>query len=217
MTAPGRHRAWFVGYGLVGVILIFSQGILLHLENKHKEQADQDLRAQITLLVNASKTQASAGDMGSIRSAISDGFHELEDELQQHPSVNKSKSSAPSRPTSIPPSTPPPIEHIQVAGHRTTSSVAGVPWGWQEILQANDTIQPVAFRVTCDAPVETATAFIAGQVVYMQKGEVYSQNRKAYSFSFSYPAFTPLSPLVVTVFSKQEIHITKIEKIQPIF
>jgi hypothetical protein len=215
LTSPDKHRKWFIIYGVAGFVLVIAQGFFLHFDSKTKDKESGDLKEQIILLVNASKTQATIGDIRSIGDTISNGFHDVEIVLANC-FKGKLPKAIPSGITPVLPPTPQ-IEHIQITERRTTSDIEGIPWGWQVIMQANDTIQPVGFRIECDAPIEKASAFIAGQAVYLQRAEQFSQDKKSYSFSFHYPPLTPMSPLVVTVFSKQDIHITKIEKIQPLF
>lgn len=214
LAAEGKQRKIWVAYGVVGSILVIWQAVLLHYDSKHKDDEFGQLKNQITMLVNASKTQATIDDIRAIGSAISTGLHDVETILK---ACFKSSPKGAVPIQSVLPPAPPPIEHIQITERRTTSDIQGVPYGWQVIMQANDTISPVAFRIECDAAIEQGNVFIAGQAVYMQKADQYSQDRKSYSFSFHYPPLTPMAPLVVTVFSKQDIHITKIEKIQPLF
>jgi hypothetical protein len=211
LTSGGKNRTAFIVYGVLGCALVFWQGFLLHSDAKKKDGEFAELRNQITLLVNASKTQATIDDIRSIGKTIGDGFHDVETLLANYFKAKPPKISPPQQqPT-------PQVEHIQITMRRSQSDIEGVPWGWQAIMQANDTIQPVAFRVECDAPIEKGAVFIAGEGTYLQKAEQISADRKSYSFSFHYPPLTPLAPLVVTIFSKTDFHITKIEKIQPLF
>lgn len=221
LSAPDKHKKWFLIYGISGILLVFAQGYYQHRDDTAVRASEADLRnqiknlsGQITTLVNASRIQATADDIRNIELSLANGFKSVTEALK---SCFKGKPpvtvQVPSPQPSVPPA--PTVEHIQITQRAAVSNTPDAPYGWQVIMQANDTIQPVAFRVDCDAPIQTANQFIAGQSAYMSVAESYSADRKSYTFSFQYPPLTPMAPLVVTVYSKQPIHIVKIERMHP--
>jgi hypothetical protein len=165
------------------------------------------LREQGQSLLNTIKLQATLDDIKGVTTAISNGFAHLE-------AVIRGKR-APVKPINQP-TQPPIVEHIRFVQRRTASTRDDAPYGIQVFIQTDTTIQPVAFEIDCDHPIVDGKFFIAGQGIYFNSADGYSEDHKSYKFSFHVPPLTPESSLVVTLLSKEDIRVTRIARIQPL-
>jgi hypothetical protein len=219
LTSPDRHRKWFIIYGVVGLILVISQGIFQYREDKkHSGNTDKlvniitNLRDQVFALNNALRLQVSVDDIHRLETAITTGFGRLESVVREgRPSGKPVQQAAP--PQSLPPAV---VEHVRIVQRRAASDDPNAPYGLQVVMQTDVTMQPVAFKVECDHEITQAKAFIVGEGLYMSVGTAYSSDRRAFMFSWKYPPFTPSSSLIVNLLSKDDIRVTKVEKIQPL-
>ena len=100
---------------------------------------------------------------------------------------------------------------------RAASDDPNAPYGLQVVMQTDVTMQPVAFKVDFDHEITQAKAFIVGEGAYMSVATAYSSDHKSFMFSWKDPPFTPSSSLIVSLQSKYDVRITKVEKIQPLF
>ena len=66
--------------------------------------------------------------------------------------------------------------------------------------------------IECDGDIEDGTFFIAGQSVIMGMAYGVQPDKKHFYFRFQYPAFTPESPIVVTLESKSDIRVVSVNK-----
>ena len=218
-SSDWRHRLAFIAYGIIGIIMVLGQGLLQHREDsKHSNDTVElkdtikNLRDQVFALNNALKLQVSIDDLHHLESVIIIGFDHLESV------VREGRPGKPVHQAATQPSLPPAVvEHIRIMQRRAASDDPNAPYGLQVVMQTDVTMQPVAFKVECDHEITQAKAFIVGEGAYMSVGTSYSGDRKSFMFSWKYPPFTPSSSLVVTLLSKEDIHVTKVEKIQPLF
>jgi hypothetical protein len=210
------HQAWFIVLGVLGVLLVLAQGYYLHRDDQEKARATRtlqesviNLQGQTVTLMNAIRLQATVDDFRNLEGAIGSRFSDLEAVIkgQKAPSIQAPKPE-------LPPSV---VEHVRVVQRRAASTDHDAPYGIQVVLQTDATIQPVAFKINFDKEISNCEAFIVGEGVYAMMATAYSKDRKAFMFSFHSPAFTPNSSLVVSVQSKYDVRVTKVEKIQPLF
>jgi hypothetical protein len=102
--------------------------------------------------------------------------------------------------------------HTRYAQRNVRSSNANAPYELQVIIETDVPIQNAGFRIECDGPIIDGQFFVTGQPIMMNVRT--TKEDKAFVFSFGYPTFTPQSPIVVTLLSKTQIKVTKIEKAQ---
>ena len=226
------HRRLFMAYGVVGLLLIGFQGLLIRSEQTESRSDQAKLRDQITTLVNATRLQATLDDIKGMQTAMGDWFLRLETALyaahKQEPPTRPEPKPKP-EPRSEPPSKaepepapreplgPPTVEHVRITQRRAPSNKADAPYGLQVILQTDTTIQPAAFKIDCDGQISEGRFFVAGQAAMMSVAHGLSEDKKTFQFSFRFPPFTPESPIVVTLLSKTDIRVTKVERIPPMF
>jgi hypothetical protein len=213
-SSDPRHQKWFIRLGIAGVLLVFAQGYYLYRDDKEKFQTTSELResvknlrAQTAALMNAIRLQASLDDFKYLEGAIVTGFAHLE-------AIIQGKKLPVQPPQQLEPFQPAIVAHLRVVQHRAASTDPEAKFGLQVIMQTDIPIQPVAFGVKFDNIISSADAFIVGEGNYTMKATSISSDRKSFMFSFHSPAFTPSSCLVVTVQSKYDIRVTKVEKLQ---
>ncbi|HEV2419594.1 MAG TPA: hypothetical protein VGX94_17500 [Terriglobia bacterium] len=216
-TSNPRHRKWFIGLGVLGLVLVCAQGYYLHRDDqenyrKFKDLSDsvRNLQNQTNILMNAIRLQATLDDFKHLEGTIVSGFAHLE-------AVVKGQKPPSPKPTETKPLPPPIVEHVRWMERRAASTDPSAPYGLQVVLQTDVVIQPVAFEVDFDHEVSNGQAFIVGEGAYTSVGTAYSSDHRSFLFSFHSPAFTPNSSLVVSVQSKYDVRVVKIEKIQPLF
>jgi hypothetical protein len=214
-SSDPRHRKAFIAYGIVGVLLIFVQGYYLHRDDKEKtavvdrlQKAVDNLRDQTFALANALRLQVTLDDLHHLEGVITGRLDKLD------------ACCRATKPTVKPPQqTLPPavVEHIRILQRRAASDDPDAQFGLQVVMQTDVVMQPVAFRVECDQEIKNGKAFIVGEGAYTMFATGWSPDHKAFLFSFHSPALTPDSSLVVSLQSKYDIRVTKVEKIQPLF
>jgi hypothetical protein len=183
-----------------------------------------ELESQINQLVNSAITQATKDDLRSLGEHIDSGF----DRLVAAVIAGRAGKGAGKDHPLIPPKPPPQTgygeggygeggyggsapQHIHYTTRRAPSVNPAAPYGLQVVIQTDVTIQPVSVGVTCDGEIEDAKAFVAGVGVMMAMAQGYSQDRKTFLLRFQYPSITPSNPLIVTLFSKTPIRVSKVE------
>jgi hypothetical protein len=115
------------------------------------------------------------------------------------------------------PSAPAVVERLRFTQRRAPSNKPETPYGLQVIIQTDTASQPTGLRVECDGGISEGRFFVAGQPAMIAVGQRLSEDRKAFLLSFRYPTFAPDAPVVVTLLSKGDIHVTKVEQIPPLF
>jgi len=104
-----------------------------------------------------------------------------------------------------------PVAHVRFAERQVSSSTDAAPYGLQVIIQTDVPIQNAAFKIHCDGIIYNGRFFVAGQGAMMN---VYQKiiNGTTFTFRFGFPAFTPDSPIVVTLLAKSKIRVKQIEQ-----
>src|SRR6266481_3275119 len=148
-SAKPRHRRWFICLGILGFILVVTQGYYLYRDDQEKSQAMQklresvsNLREQTIALMNAIRLQATLDDFRHLGDDITAGFTHLESVIK-----GRKPPSLPPKPQLLP---PPVVEHIRMVQRRAASTDPNSPYGLQVVLQTDVTIQPVAFEIGFD-------------------------------------------------------------------
>jgi hypothetical protein len=201
--------ALFVGVG--GVISSLVQKTeQKKVAEKEKNEARierEELRKQVSTLINSAQVQATSDDIKKLRSEIQNGF-------------NRAVSAITGKQIQTPQPEPekplPTIENTRLVQRNFPSSDPQFPYGLQVIIQSNIVIQPVAFALECDGEVGKVSFFIAGQAVYMnvQTG-IADSNKNVAIIRFSFPPLTPENPMVVTLLSKTQVKVVKASKLNP--
>jgi hypothetical protein len=69
--------------------------------------------------------------------------------------------------------------------------------------------------IACNGDISDGSFFVAGQAVLMTVASGVQTDRRQFYLSFRYPAFTPDSPIVVTLLSKNDVAVTKVSAARP--
>jgi hypothetical protein len=188
--------------------VLFLLGVSGIVSNRQQRKQDRDDRlilvGQIRLLIAASTVQATSDDIKKLDTDISEGFSRLEAAI-------RGKAINPiTRQNPLGPALPANIKIIQ---KRAPSTDPNAIFGLQIILQTDTMIKPTGFRLYFDGPIEHAGFFLAGQSVYTDVDEVTSGDKKWYAFGFKSPEFSPTSPIVITVASKANVRVIRVEQV----
>jgi hypothetical protein len=178
-------------------------------------------RDVLNQLVAASATQATKEDVQSLKNEVGllrgdtkAGFANVVDAINRLGDRLVGKSFAPTPKPEIkepqPSFIPPIIEHIRFTQKRVPVPSGGPQFGTQVIVQTDVASQPTTIRLEANGNIEKANFFIVGQPVMMNVRTVIDHN--VFTLSFGYPAFTPESPVVITLLSNSDITITKVER-----
>ncbi len=174
------------------------------------------LKDQIAQLSNTSLISATKDDVKNLGSNIDSGFDRVVDAINSL-RVQAHQNPIPKTPVEKPPLGPSTVEHIRFTERRTNSTNSAAPYALQVIIQTDATIQPAGFKIECDGEISNGDFFVAGQPAMMSVASGLSNNKRSFLLSFKYPPLTPESPVVVTLQSSSDIHVTKVEHIPPLF
>lgn len=105
---------------------------------------------------------------------------------------------------------PPTVPHLRIVQRPTPAKTDAAPYGLQVILQPDMQV-PASFRVICDGPITDADFYVAGQSAYM--GVRTERGDNSFAVSISFPPIDPKNPLVLNLYSKTTIHVTKVERL----
>ena len=81
-------------------------------------------------------------------------------------------------------------------------------------MQTDTSIEPVAFAIECTGDIGRAEAgFTQGGGYSQMKSGSLNNNPKLFGFEWKWPAFTPDSPIRITIFSKTYIQVSHFDRI----
>ena len=156
------------------------------------------MRGQIDNLLKTStfntQRDALALELKGFHDDLRAGFSKLGVAIKQH-SVEQSAAS-------------PPVPHVQIVQRPTPALTDEARYGLQVIIQP-DMQMPASFRIKCDGPIADAQFYIAGQGATMNVRTGVDGN--SYIVSVGYPPIGPTNPLVVNLYSKEKINVTRVE------
>ncbi len=181
------------------------------MATRELQETVRNLQSQTFTLMNALRLQITLDDFRHLEGQMADRFDRLEMAIK---GAKIPPQSSQQQTRSLPPAV---VEHVRIVQRRAASDNPNTPYGLQVVMQTDVAIQPVAFRIECDREISDGNVFIVGQGAYTSFATGFTEDKKAFLFSFRTPAFTPDSSLVVSLRSKYDIRVTKVEKIQPLF
>jgi len=106
---------------------------------------------------------------------------------------------------------------LRVTQRLVPSDKADLPFGQEITVQTAVSIEPVAIVIKCDGEIGDGRGGVGAGVYIKTKQGVVVDHPDWYLVEFESPAFTPQSPLVVTLFSKQRINALTVEQVQYIW
>jgi hypothetical protein len=215
-AVKAEERKWHRPIGAL-FVLIGIAGFGFGLRDKAES------RRQVETLLNASRGQATASDMrllrediGSLRRESQAGFDSVVEAIKGlgkiHGTVGATKKPSQELPVHPEPTV---VEHIQVAQIPANSALPpNAKYGLQVTISTDVMSQPTALMVECDGDIEDGDFFVAGQLLMMGMGYGVQQDKRRFALKFSFPPFTPQSPIVLTLFSKTEIRVIAVRRIK---
>jgi hypothetical protein len=137
--------------------------------------------------------------------------------------VPTTKDAVEPLPAAIPPAsdgkatTPKPeLAHVRVASQRTIISTnPDFPYALEAVIQTDVNIDPVAFAITCDGQIGIANAgFSTGGTYFQTKSGQINNDPHMFGFEWKSPAFSPDTPIVVDILSKEYIKVVGLQQIR---
>ena len=119
------------------------------------------------------------------------------------------------KPQAIPvPTQPQPLlAHIRIASQKVVVSTnPDLPYALEVVVQTDEVIQPVAFVFECDGEVGASQGGIGPGVYTKTKTGIVDGHPNWFAIEWETPAFTPATPMVVTLFSKTAVHVTAVNR-----
>jgi hypothetical protein len=103
--------------------------------------------------------------------------------------------------------------NVRVASQENVQSpYPQMPYALRIVLQTSISIQPVSLAFECDGDIgQGAVSLGSDQVFRAYNPKIGLLSAKVYGVSFSLPAFTPDKPMVITLYSKERIKMTRWE------
>jgi hypothetical protein len=202
------------------LVLVGLMGLVSgYYDKKETRTALQHLVASSADQATKKDIQGLRDDIGEMRKDMKTGFdsvvsaiNALGDKL-----VGKSFKPAPKPQIIVPEKTPPPSpnrEHVIHTERSVPASAEGPAYAIQSVIQTDSVSQPTTIEVDADQRIENGDFFIVGQPVMMNVRKRIQGN--TFIFSFGYPAFTPESPIVVTLQSNSSITVKSVRRVSPI-
>lgn len=126
------------------------------------------------------------------------------------PSENQGRKhlteSGPSAVGSGRPTEPPLFSDLRMTQRMVPSDKPDLPFAREITIQTSVSIQPVAVLIQCDKEIGEGHGGVGAGVYFKTKTGVLVEHPSWFLVSFESPAFTPRTPLVVTLFSKSPIN-----------
>lgn len=182
-------------FGIAGLVISVMQ----------RRDSDDKMRQ----LVSASFSQATKDDITSLGAKIDSGFERTVAAIGL---IARGVKLPPIKPPNLPVKVEPPPEHIRYVEKRVPSTDPNSEYGLQVIIQTDAQIQPISLGILCDAQIEKANNFVVGVNARMSYFEGISDDHLEYVLGYQSPPFTPLTPIVVTLFSKLPFHVKHIQE-----
>ena len=193
---------WKIGIPLlVGII-----GITGYITS---ESGSASLKSQLNTMYQQARIEATKDDIGNLTSHIDSGFTSVVAAIasiskQQHPvTIGKKPEST----SSVPPLPLPP--HITITQARGLSTKPEFQFALQVTIQADQQI-PASFAIECTGSVGDVAAFMVGKSAYLEVMLGVGSKPNIALVHFGYPPLAPQSPMVVTIFSKDDIRVKAI-------
>jgi hypothetical protein len=133
-----------------------------------------------------------------------------------HPQEHPEKQEHPVKPNSDQtPSPPPPaiVQHPTHVERRIPSDNPDLPYGLQIVIQTDKDVSNPALEIDFDGTIGKGRFFLAGQSVMMSVQYGLTQDHKGFILSFGYPTWTPQSPIVVSIYSKEAVQVTGVRNL----
>ncbi len=204
----GRHKSW--GWGLIA----FGVGIsVLTYWQQYRTRINAEgnqtkLREQIGTLIRA-ELQSGLEDTRGLREDLRIGFQDLKSSIA---AIGQTRTKQQQVKIPFPQLPPPAVSEFKFTERRTDSPSKEAPYGLQVVVQTSTSIQPTAFRIEFSGEISRIDFFVSGQPVIMNKRWRVDGNTAYISFGF--PPFLPEYPLVLTVFSKTNIRVKRLDRLR---
>jgi hypothetical protein len=138
--------------------------------------------------------------------------------VENHGTTDQVESNAQHHGTtdSVAPAVTPMLAHVRIAEQKQiVSTLTEFPYAWQVVIQTDKDIQPVAFFLKCDGQVGKGEfSFNGGGVFTQTKTGSIDDDPTTFGFEWKTPAFTPDTPIIVTLWSQSPLKVVSFEQMQ---
>jgi hypothetical protein len=174
-------------------------------EREDSQKDRQTLMSQNSQLIAFGQSQITKDDLTKTEGNLLKGIS----------GVNTAVKDRPAPVPEIQPLPPPTVEHTRFTYRRAASTDPEYPFGLQIIISSDVKIDPVGFAIECTGEVGKVSFFVTGQGAYMMTYAGPAPNNPNVAIvKFAFPALQPETPLVVTIFSKTDIRVKQLAKLQ---
>jgi type IV secretory pathway VirB10-like protein len=199
-----QRRRW---HTIVGVAAILLFAVQTYTNNRDTANLGSKIDELRTLLSTPPKTVAPEQAKKEPPAAPPPPVHP---KPRPTPPTSPSESTVPTPSPSAQPS-PPAVGHVRFTTAPEVSTSDAAPYALRVVLQTDVTIQNPAFAVRCEC--DLVDGRLSGLPVMMNVRWGVSTDRHAFLFSFSFPSFSPETPLSMILQSKTPIRILGVERL----
>lgn len=185
------HKTAIVMAAVIGVALTAWQALRAYDAQSQGQKEQRLLRSQIQDLVKA---------------LISTSKNVSQLAKAHVPSSKEQKPSIPS--TTLPTQR---VARIRYEERQSPSSVDWAPHSLQVIIRTDVPIENAGFKIECSGVIHNGRFSVVGHVV-MKNVRQEIIGGTTFSFKFDSPAFTPDSPIIVSLLAKSAIRVNRIEQ-----
>lgn len=165
---------------------------------------------QVRTLTTASLTEATKTDVQNMLAHMDEGFSRVVDAIT---ALRKGSVIQPPTKSTIP-SQPPVVQHLRFTERRVASDRPESPYALQVIIQTDVDVERPRIELEFTGSVEDGGFFVAGQSITIMKRWQLAEQHLGARLAFDFPKWTPDAPIVVTVWSKQEVHVVAVRNTQ---
>lgn len=201
------HPRWGYLWKFGVTVVLILIGVTGMVQGIHNNDA---LRSQINQLSSNTIISATKDDVKSLTTHIDEGFNRVVNAITELSGKKPVQSTKPPKEV-LPPAI---VEHIVHTERRVASDRPDLPYALQVVLQTDQVRSNPALQIDFDGVIGDGKFFVAGQAVMMSVQFGLTQDREGFYLSFGYPTWTPESPVIVIIYSKEAVQITAIKNLR---
>lgn len=212
-TKSKRGKAlWWGGLFVLGLgtsIIVFWQQS--YATKEAREQTEQDAMTATAPLI--AKLDSLSGQLRTLSASLVRPAAPPVPVVAQHPSKPFIETLTPPKdvsPESNQGSPAQPVAGVSFVQRDVVSTNPAEPYETQVIIQTTQTINNASFGIETDGDIDAGNFFVTGQPVMMNEEFGVIKNRRGVFLRFGYPAFSPDSPIVVTLHGKIPFHVIRV-------
>jgi hypothetical protein len=197
-------------WGISGFLVLV--GVTGFLQGRADKKVFQTQISQLTSQVTIEATKT---DIEKLGNKMDEGFGRVVDAIAELRAAILHKSPPKATTTTVtPPTIVPSVQHLHFSERRVTSDNPASPYALQVVIQTDVTVDSPRLLLRFSGAIDEGDFFLAGSALTMMHRTQISNPRIALRLGFDFPSWKPESPIVVTVKSKQEVHLTEVSNTQ---